>query len=163
MPISKTFHNALVAPEKRITFSVKDEKAEREKGKMWAANRRRVSMWGTLRRLKGADAEAAEELYNTEHPDAPFWDGPDGPHYSFWVRFEVYKVRRATRLGAAPADDSQVYYFGGFGNVAAIGMLDMDLYRASVPSTRLVEASRSPPRPLPPDDSLDAPFFIQPA
>lgn len=29
----------------------------------------------------------------------------------------------------------QVYYFGGFGDHAAIGFLDMDLYRSSVPKT----------------------------
>ncbi|KAH8918071.1 hypothetical protein BT69DRAFT_1286038 [Atractiella rhizophila] len=119
MPISNIYSFALHSPGRNITLSIKDERGEREKGKLWAAARARLVVYGHLEDLgvNTPKAKVAEAAYLAEHPDSKMWLPPGGPHRAFWVKLHV----------------DRVYWFGGFGDVAQIGWLPLDLWKESVP------------------------------
>ncbi|OAV96585.1 hypothetical protein PTTG_01019 [Puccinia triticina 1-1 BBBD Race 1] len=128
LPISPIYGNVLQRKENStmgLTLAINDELGTvQRKNAIWAANRRRVSVFGELEMLEEeAEQKEAKALYEKVHPDSTLWDGHGGPHASFWARLVVRKV----------------YYFGGFGDRAAIGWLDLDFYRAGLedsPETR---------------------------
>jgi len=115
LPISPIYRNILGDSRRGVTLAIQDELGTiQRKGMMWSANRRRLSVMGRLSvLLSEREQREAQKLYEEMHPDSRMWDGPDGPHGSFWARLVVEKV----------------FYFGGFGDRAAIGWIPPDLYR----------------------------------
>lgn len=72
-----------------------------------------MTLFGYLEHLQDSDSvskKGVEECFFGLHPDAKAWaPGKEGsPHSSFWARMVV----------------TQVYWIGGFGDVARIGWLD---------------------------------------
>ncbi|KAG0142014.1 hypothetical protein CROQUDRAFT_663089 [Cronartium quercuum f. sp. fusiforme G11] len=114
LPISPIYKNIDRKHSHSATIAIKDELGLIQRnGSMWAANWRRISLFGQLDPIK--NKKKAKKLYESFHPDSSFWDGDSAPHKAFWVRFKITKV----------------YYFGGFGDRAAIGWLDLKSYRTS--------------------------------
>ncbi|GAA6046381.1 hypothetical protein JCM3770_004892 [Rhodotorula araucariae] len=114
MPIAAIYRNALPPNPPNLTITVND---------LWgfgdgnlAAGRMRVALYGTIERVEGADELAkCKQAYLKAHPDSRGWIGADGPHANFFARLRVHKV----------------YAFNGFGDVAYIGWVPLELYRAS--------------------------------
>lgn len=88
LPISGIYHNINEDPEHSATIGIKDELATLQRnGSHWAANRRRISVFGKVQPV--TEWEEAKALYERFHPDSRLWDGDDGPHSSAWVRLQV--------------------------------------------------------------------------
>ncbi|POW16570.1 hypothetical protein PSHT_06624 [Puccinia striiformis] len=109
LPISPIYGNVLNRKENStmdLTLAINDELGTvQRRGAIWAANRRRLSFFGELEILENEEEqEEAKTLYEKVHPDSSLWNGQGGPHKSLWARLSVRKV----------------YYFGGFGDRAAI-------------------------------------------
>ncbi|EGG03459.1 uncharacterized protein MELLADRAFT_75319 [Melampsora larici-populina 98AG31] len=112
LPISPIYKNIDQSSSLSATIAIKDELGQLQRnGSNWAANRRRITLFGTL--MPVTDVMEAKALYEKFHPDSSFWNGDNGPHDKMWVRFQT----------------KEAYYFGGFGDRAAIGWLDMELYQ----------------------------------
>lgn len=112
LPISPIYKNIDQSSSLSATIAIKDELGQLQRnGSNWAANRRRITLFGNLSPV--TDVVEAKALYEKVHPDSSFWNGDNGPHDKLWVRFQT----------------TQAYYFGGFGDRAAIGWLNMELYQ----------------------------------
>ncbi|TNY22083.1 pyridoxamine 5'-phosphate oxidase-domain-containing protein [Rhodotorula diobovata] len=143
MPIAAIYRNALPPNPPNLTLTVND---------MWgfgdgnlAAGRMRVALYGTLERVVGdEEVDKCHKAYLAAHPDARGWIGADGPHSNFFARMRVNKV----------------YAFNGFGDVAYIGWVPLDLYRASGAKMRSEkEAHRDWPVPRQPEEAGVAALF----
>ncbi|GAA6004872.1 hypothetical protein JCM10207_008436 [Rhodosporidiobolus poonsookiae] len=114
MPIAGIYRNALPPNRNNLTMTINDMYGFGD-GNL-AAGRMRVALFGSLERVEGEEElEKCKKAYLESHPDARGWQGPNGPHSSFYARFRIH----------------QVYAFDGFGDVAYIGWVPLDLYRAS--------------------------------
>ncbi|KAL8290178.1 hypothetical protein RQP46_003117 [Phenoliferia psychrophenolica] len=113
MPISKIFRNAIAPNPTNMTLTVADQYGLGD-GNL-AAGRMRVALFGTLERVQDEEWDAAEAAYLAAHPDSRGWIPPNGPHSAYYARLRVQKV----------------YAFNGFGNVAYIGWLPLELYKAA--------------------------------
>ncbi|BGP54779.1 hypothetical protein JCM8202_003288 [Rhodotorula sphaerocarpa] len=114
MPIAAIYRNALPPNAPNLTITINDMYGFGD-GNL-AAGRMRVALFGTIERVEGGDEIArCKDAYLDAHPDARGWVPPGGPHAAFYARFRVQKV----------------YAFNGFGDVAFIGWVPLDLYRAS--------------------------------
>ncbi|GAA5955506.1 hypothetical protein JCM8115_006773 [Rhodotorula mucilaginosa] len=114
MPIAAIYRNALPPNPPNLTITINDMYGFGD-GNL-AAGRMRVALFGTIERVEGEKEIAkCREAYLQAHPDARGWVPPGGPHAAFYARFRVHKV----------------YAFNGFGDVAYIGWVPLDLYRAS--------------------------------
>ncbi|KAL7267104.1 hypothetical protein RUND412_010320 [Rhizina undulata] len=85
----------------------------------------RLSLIGNLIHIP-SDSEEAIRLtrcFTYRHPDAALWLPGNKIHESEWVRFEV----------------ETVYWIGGFGNVAYIGFIPLNLYKDMTLSAEDVE------------------------
>ena len=69
------------------------------------------------------DQNPVQSCFLRKHPDARLWTPGNKIHESFWMRFEI----------------SSVFWVGGFGNVAYIGWIPVEMYQA-VDITREFEA-----------------------
>ncbi|GAA5937313.1 uncharacterized protein JCM15063_002867 [Sporobolomyces koalae] len=114
MPIAAIYRNALPPHAPNLTMSINDMYGFGS-GNL-AAGRMRVALYGTIERVEGDDEiEKCRVAYLDAHPDARGWIPPNGPHSAFYARFRV----------------NTIYAFDGFGDVAYIGWIPLDLYRDS--------------------------------
>ncbi|BGP47174.1 hypothetical protein JCM10450v2_003026 [Rhodotorula kratochvilovae] len=136
MPIAAIYRNALPPNPPNLTITIND---------LWgfgdgnlAAGRMRVALYGTIERVEGDDELAkCKKAYLEAHPDSRGWIGAEGPHSNFFARLRINKV----------------YAFNGFGDVAYIGWVPLDLYRASGAKMRSEkEAHRDWPVPRQPEE-----------
>lgn len=97
----------------------------------------RVALFGSLERITDVEeVEKCREAYLLAHPDSRGWIPPTGPHSSFYARLRV----------------SNIYAFGGFGDVAYIGWIPTPLYVASGEKMRLKdEVLKHWPEPVQPE------------
>ncbi|GAA6005492.1 uncharacterized protein JCM10292_007366 [Rhodotorula paludigena] len=137
MPIAAIYRNALPPNKPNLTITINDLYGFGD-GNL-AAGRMRVALYGTIERVEGDDEIAkCKAAYLEAHPDARGWAGPHGPHAAFWARLRIEKV----------------YAFDGFGDVAYIGWVPLDLYRASGAKMRSEKAVHADwPVPRQPGDS----------
>ncbi|GAA5889681.1 hypothetical protein JCM8208_001095 [Rhodotorula glutinis] len=143
MPIAAIYRNALPPNPPNLTLTINDMYGF-GKGNL-AAGRMRVALYGTLERVEDEnEAERCHQAYLAAHPDARGWIGAGGPHSNFFARMRVNKV----------------YAFNGFGDVAYIGWVPLDLYRESGAKMRSAkEAHRDWPVPRQPDEAGLATLF----
>ncbi|GAA5986650.1 hypothetical protein JCM10908_003840 [Rhodotorula pacifica] len=114
MPIAAIYRNALPPNPPNLTITINDMYGFGD-GNL-AAGRMRVALFGTIERVEGEkEIDKCKQAYLEAHPDARGWVPPGGPHAAFYARFRVQKV----------------YAFNGFGDVAFIGWVPLELYRAS--------------------------------
>ncbi|GAA5879574.1 hypothetical protein JCM1840_003321 [Sporobolomyces johnsonii] len=140
MPISTIYRNAMPPNKPNLTLTINDMYGFGD-GNL-AAGRMRVALFGTLERVQGDDEiEQCKQAYLEAHPDARGWIPPNGPHDAFYARMRI----------------NQVYAFDGFGDVAYIGWIPLDLYRASGSKMRSAkEVHRSWPVPRQPEEGVNA-------
>lgn len=105
-----------------------------------AAGRQRVALFGSLEPVTSpAEITKVEAAYLAAHPDARGWIPPNGPHSAFYARLRV----------------NRVYDFGGFGDVAFIGWLPLELYREAGAKMRSEkEVKKDWPEPKQPEEEL---------
>ncbi|GAA5938646.1 hypothetical protein JCM1841_004372 [Sporobolomyces salmonicolor] len=139
MPISTIYRNAMPPHKPNLTLTINDMYGFGD-GNL-AAGRMRVALFGTLERVEGDDEiEQCKQAYLTAHPDARGWIPPHGPHDAFYARMRVH----------------QVYAFNGFGDVAYIGWIPLDLYRESGSKMRSAkEVHKSWPVPRQPEEEVE--------
>ncbi|GAA6062225.1 hypothetical protein JCM10212_006460 [Sporobolomyces blumeae] len=114
MPIAAIYRNALPPNAPNLTITINDLYGFGN-GNL-AAGRMRVALYGTIEKVEGErEIAKCKAAYLDAHPDARGWIPPNGPHSAFYARFRV----------------NTVYAFDGFGDVAYIGWIPLDLYRAS--------------------------------
>ncbi|BGO90702.1 hypothetical protein JCM10020v2_002345 [Rhodotorula toruloides] len=137
MPIAAIYRNALPPNAPNLTMTINDMYGFGN-GNL-AAGRMRVALFGTLERVEGEkEIEKCRQAYLEAHPDARGWIPPGGPHAAFYARFRVNKV----------------YAFNGFGDVAFIGWVPLDLYRSSGAKMRSAkEVHRDWPVPRQPEEN----------
>ncbi|KAA8900025.1 pyridoxamine 5'-phosphate oxidase-domain-containing protein, partial [Sphaerosporella brunnea] len=115
MGIATSFRNALPT-NSSISLSVREHAP-----RMFSpVAHPRVSLIGKLVKIPDEDEtekERVKRCFVKRHPDAMRWTPGNKIHDSFWVRFEVEKV----------------YWVGGFGNVAYIGWIPIELYHGVEP------------------------------
>ncbi|SGY78754.1 BQ5605_C008g04939 [Microbotryum silenes-dioicae] len=104
-----------------------------------AAGRMRIALFGTLELITDEEESAkCKKAYLEQHGDARGWAGEKGPHSSVWGRLRVEKV----------------YAFDGFGDVAYIGWVPLEMYREATSKMRSEkQVKKDWPVPRQPDDS----------
>ncbi|KAK4056597.1 hypothetical protein OIO90_002445 [Microbotryomycetes sp. JL221] len=114
MPLATIFRNALPPHEPNLTMSIADLEGLGD-GNL-SAGRMRVALFGSLEVVPYNEDvyKSLTQSYELSHPDARGWDKGQA-HRVFFARFRVNKV----------------YSFGGFGDVAYIGWIPLDEYRAA--------------------------------
>ncbi|SCZ99236.1 BZ3500_MvSof-1268-A1-R1_Chr7-1g09443 [Microbotryum saponariae] len=137
MPISKIFRNALPPNAPNMTMTVADLYGFGT-GNL-AAGRMRIALFGTLELITDEEESAkCKKAYLEKHGDARGWAGEKGPHSSVWGRLRVEKV----------------YAFDGFGDVAYIGWVPLEMYREATSKMRSQkQVKKDWPVPRQPDDS----------
>ncbi|KDE07942.1 hypothetical protein, variant [Microbotryum lychnidis-dioicae p1A1 Lamole] len=137
MPISKIFRNALPPNVPNMTMTVADLYGFGT-GNL-AAGRMRIALFGTLELITDEEESAkCKKAYLEQHGDARGWAGEKGPHSSVWGRLRVEKV----------------YAFDGFGDVAYIGWVPLEMYREATSKMRSEkQVKKDWPVPRQPDDS----------
>ncbi|GAA5854651.1 hypothetical protein JCM8547_004924 [Rhodosporidiobolus lusitaniae] len=114
MPIAGIYRNALPPNPPNLTMTINDMYGFGD-GNL-AAGRMRVALYGSIERVEGdEELEKCKNAYLEAHPDSRGWIPPNGPHSAFYARLRI----------------NQVYAFDGFGDVAFIGWVPLDLYRSS--------------------------------
>lgn len=96
------------------------------------------------------------------HPDSRGWVPPNGPHSAFYARLRISKVFAFVRPESdhgrealATADHLSRRFQDGFGDVAYIGWLPLELYKAAGGLMRSEkECHRSWPEPIQPEPEL---------
>ncbi|GAA5929789.1 hypothetical protein JCM10213_002785 [Rhodosporidiobolus nylandii] len=143
MPIAGIYRNALPPNPPNLTITINDMYGFGD-GNL-AAGRRRVALYGSIERVEGAEEiKKVEQAYLEAHPDARGWIPPNGPHSAFWARLRINKV----------------YDFGGFGDVAFIGWIPLELYRDSGSKMRSEkEVHEHWPIPRQPEEGLSLTAF----
>ncbi|CEQ42879.1 SPOSA6832_04756 [Sporobolomyces salmonicolor] len=161
-PPLSIYRNAMPPHKPNLTLTINDMYGFGD-GNL-AAGRMRVALFGTLERVEGDDEiEQCKQAYltgefhfntpcsegqslttvpslATAHPDARGWIPPHGPHDAFYARMRVH----------------QVYAFNGFGDVAYIGWIPLDLYRESGSKMRSAkEVHKSWPVPRQPEEEVE--------
>ncbi|KAM0746336.1 hypothetical protein T439DRAFT_329787 [Meredithblackwellia eburnea MCA 4105] len=135
MGISQIYRSALPPHESNMTITISDLYGLGD-GNL-AAGRMRVALFGNLEPVTHEEVEVCKKAYLAAHPDSRGWLPPNGPHFGFYARFRVYKV----------------YAFDGFGDVAYIGWIPLDLYRLSGKIMRSKkEVLKHWPVPIQPED-----------
>ncbi|KAI5816600.1 pyridoxamine 5'-phosphate oxidase-domain-containing protein [Pyronema omphalodes] len=115
MNIATSFING-AAPNSSISLSIR----EHGTGRFSAAAHPRVALIGKLVEIDDpAEVERVKKCYLKKHPDAKWWSGDDF-HGNYWTRLEV----------------KSVYWVGGFGNVAYIGWIPVELYKQAEPEAQ---------------------------
>ncbi|GAA5971762.1 hypothetical protein JCM11641_001504 [Rhodosporidiobolus odoratus] len=142
MPIAGIYRNALPPNPPNLTITINDMYGFGD-GNL-AAGRRRIALFGAIERVEGEEElERCKQTYLEAHPDARGWIPPNGPHSAFYARLRINKV----------------YDFGGFGDVAFIGWIPLDLYRsagAQMRSEKEVHKHWPVPRQPEEDESVSA-------
>ncbi|SCV70721.1 BQ2448_3483 [Microbotryum intermedium] len=135
--MSQIFRNALPPNVPNMTMTVSDL-CGFGTGNL-AAGRMRIALFGSLEPITDDEESAkCKKAYLESHGDARGWAGERGPHSSFWGRLRVEKV----------------YAFDGFGDVAYIGWVPLEMYREATSKMRSEkEVKKDWPVPRQPDDS----------
>jgi hypothetical protein len=114
MNIATSFRNLNADKNSSISLSVRQHTPH---SRFSPAAHPRLSLIGRVKEV-GAESDEAERVkrcFLRRHPDATLWTPGNKVHDSYWVRFEV----------------ENIYWIGGFGNVAYIGWIPKELYQAA--------------------------------
>lgn len=109
LTIPRSFRNAAVE-NATVSFSIRDHSSSQ-----WSpAAHPRLSLQGKIVPLADdEDHSAVQNCFLRKHPDAKLWMPGNKIHESYWTRFEI----------------TSVFWVGGFGSVAYIGRIPVEMYK----------------------------------